>query len=244
MMGAEQISNPLITVITVVYNDAKHIEDTILSVVNQTYPNIEYIIIDGGSTDGTVDIIKKYADRIAYWVSEPDKGIYDAMNKGLKKATGEWVNFMNSGDCFAQSKTLECIKKYINLNFIAIYGDAVYLRAKGREVRIAKNVDYINRDMPITHQAFLIRTWYAKTIGFSLDYKYASDYFMIYHLYKKYKKIAFLHISVIVCEYEACSGLTMQNQNAVFGEVLSIRRWNIRWFWDFSKYVFKKLVAQ
>ena len=102
----EDYKQPLITVVTVVYNDVKHIEDTILSVVNQTYPNIEYIIIDGGSTDGTVDIIKKYADHIAYWVSEPDKGIYDAMNKGLKKATGEWVNFMNSGDCFAQSKTL------------------------------------------------------------------------------------------------------------------------------------------
>ena len=78
----EQIDNPLITVVTVVFNDVQHIEDTILSVVNQTYPNIEYIIIDGGSTDGTIDIIKKYEERIAYWVSEPDKGIYDAMNKG------------------------------------------------------------------------------------------------------------------------------------------------------------------
>ena len=71
-MSKEQ---PLITVVTVVYNDVQHIEDTILSVVNQTYPNIQYIIIDGGSTDGTVDIIKKYEERIAYWVSEPDKGI-------------------------------------------------------------------------------------------------------------------------------------------------------------------------
>ena len=89
----EQIDSPLITVVTVVFNDVQHIEETILSVVNQTYPNIEYIIIDGGSTDGTVDIIKKYEERIAYWVSEPDQGIYDAMNKGIQKATGEWINF-------------------------------------------------------------------------------------------------------------------------------------------------------
>lgn len=74
-------NNPLISVVTVSYNAVLTIEQTILSVINQTYPHIEYIIIDGGSTDGTVDIIKKYANRIAYWVSEPDKGIYDAMNK-------------------------------------------------------------------------------------------------------------------------------------------------------------------
>ena len=82
---------PLISVITVVYNDVLHIEQTMLSVLNQSYPNIEYIVIDGGSTDGTVDVIKKYADRLACWVSEPDGGIYPAMNKGLVHATGEWV---------------------------------------------------------------------------------------------------------------------------------------------------------
>ena len=81
-------NNPLISVVTVSYNAVLTIEQTILSVINQTYPHIEYIIIDGGSTDGTVDIIKKYANRIAYWVSEPDKGIYDAMNKGIRTAKG------------------------------------------------------------------------------------------------------------------------------------------------------------
>ncbi|MFC3199657.1 glycosyltransferase family 2 protein [Parapedobacter deserti] len=90
--------SPTLTVITVVYNNVRDIERTIASVVQQTYPAIEYLIIDGGSTDGTVDVIRRYEDRVAAWVSEPDKGIYDAMNKGLAMANGEYVLFMNSGD--------------------------------------------------------------------------------------------------------------------------------------------------
>ena len=86
-----------ISVVTVCYNAVDCIEQTMLSVLDQTYHDIEYIIIDGGSTDGTVDIIKKYADRLAYWISEPDKGIYDAMNKGIAVATGDYINFMNAG---------------------------------------------------------------------------------------------------------------------------------------------------
>lgn len=85
-----------ISVVTVCYNAADTIEKTMLSVLNQTYHDIEYIIIDGGSTDGTVEIIRKYADRIAYWVSEPDKGIYDAMNKGKKIRNKRWYVIQNS----------------------------------------------------------------------------------------------------------------------------------------------------
>src|SRR4051812_1110497 len=89
---------PVLSVITVVYNNVSHIERTLLSVLDQTYPHIEYIVIDGASTDGTLVIIEKYKDRIAKLISEPDKGIYDAMNKGLAIATGDYVLFMNSGD--------------------------------------------------------------------------------------------------------------------------------------------------
>lgn len=95
-----------ITVVTVCFNAVNEIEETMLSVLGQTYTDIEYIVIDGGSTDGTVDIIKKYADRLAYWVSEPDKGIFDAMNKGISYATGEYINFMNAGDRFYSSKVI------------------------------------------------------------------------------------------------------------------------------------------
>jgi len=89
---------PRLSVITIVYNNVKHVERTLLSVLNQTYPNIEYIVIDGSSTDGTLDILKRYENRITKLLSEKDEGIYDAMNKGLAMATGDYVLFMNSGD--------------------------------------------------------------------------------------------------------------------------------------------------
>lgn len=100
------------SVITINYNNKEGLRKTIESVVNQSFKDFEYIIIDGGSTDGSVDVIKEYASYINYWVSEPDKGIYNAMNKGILKARGEYLNFMNSGDCF-HSKTVlsEVLKK-------------------------------------------------------------------------------------------------------------------------------------
>lgn len=95
------------SIITINYNNRDGLRRTIESVVNQTFRDFEYIIIDGGSTDGSVEVIKEYADRIDYWVSEPDKGIYNAMNKGILQAHGEYLNFMNSGDCFYNKRVLE-----------------------------------------------------------------------------------------------------------------------------------------
>lgn len=106
------------TIITINYNNKDGLQRTIESVINQTYPNIEYIIIDGGSTDGSVDIIKQYASKIAYWVSERDKGIYNAMNKGIAQAHGDYLNFMNSGDKFHSSDVLETISSQINADIV------------------------------------------------------------------------------------------------------------------------------
>lgn len=97
------------SIITINYNNKDGLEMTIKSVLGQTYKDFEYVIIDGGSTDGSLEVIKKYASRIDYWVSEPDKGIYNAMNKGIKKASGDYLNFMNSGDAYHSPSSLEAI---------------------------------------------------------------------------------------------------------------------------------------
>lgn len=102
------------SIITINYNNKTGLEKTIQSVINQTFENYEYIIIDGGSNDGSIDIINKYKDKIDYWISEKDKGIYNAMNKGVMKAHGQYLNFMNSGDCFHSPNTLREVDNEIN----------------------------------------------------------------------------------------------------------------------------------
>lgn len=105
------ISAPLITVITAVFNAEKTLEDTILSIINQSYGNIEYIIIDGGSTDSSIDIIRKYQHVIDYWISEPDDGIYDAWNKGVSLAGGDWISFLGADDVYRDG----AIQSYVQL---------------------------------------------------------------------------------------------------------------------------------
>lgn len=145
---------PKITVVTVCFNAAETIEKTILSVVGQTYDNIEYLIIDGGSKDDTLEIIKKYENNISKWISEPDKGIYDAMNKAIKMATGEWINFMNAGDCFAADDVLEKIfNDDIPDKVKFLYSDNYYIELDGKKT-------YAKHDhnaLSILHQSSIYR---------------------------------------------------------------------------------------
>ena len=135
---AENILLPSISIITVVYNAVDSIEQTIKSILDQNYPNMEYIIIDGGSTDGTIQLIKKYDEKISLFLSEPDKGIYDAMNKGILHAHGEWINFMNGGDCFNKSDVLTKIfLNQIDDNIKFIYSDYFVKKRNGEKMYTA-----------------------------------------------------------------------------------------------------------
>lgn len=167
----------LVSVVTVVYNDVFNIERTILSVINQTYKNIEYIIIDGGSTDGTVDIIKKYSDRVAYWVSEPDKGILFAMNKGIDRATGEWINFMNSGDYFFNDTVFEKVFSSTHPTADFLYGSFI-TKFGGLKVRVVPS-DNVNsmawQGMPLCHNTLFAKTTLMKKFPFDTKFKVSSD---------------------------------------------------------------------
>lgn len=178
-------NKPKVTIVTVVYNGIDSIEETILSVINQDYTDKEYIIIDGGSTDGTIEIIKKYETRIDHWISEKDKGIYDAMNKGIIMANGEWVNFMNSGDYFFDYRTLSTIFSNISINssIRVLYGSVCFFNNNKLIVKQSRPLKSIKLEMPICHQSMLTRAAFLKSYLFDLKYKFASDYDQLYKIY-------------------------------------------------------------
>ena len=201
---------PLISVVTICYNAKNDLEKTILSVLSQTYQDIEYIIIDGGSTDGTVDIIHKYSERLFYWISEPDKGIYDAMNKGMDRATGSWINFMNAGDTFCDNEVIKNIFGYNDLSdYSVIYGDCYVSKLNQLQYLKASSMKKVHVQMPFCHQSSFIR----KTrLRFSIDLKIAADYQMIYEYYRMNGISSFLYISKPISVFDA-TGISTTNNN-------------------------------
>ena len=190
-------SAPLLSVITVVYNNVKHLERTMLSVINQTYSRIEYIIIDGGSTDGTLAIIEKYSAKVTVMISEQDKGIYDAMNKGLALATGDYVIFMNSGDEFYKNVTVEQVFA-TSTDADIFYGETEMIDENGeslgrRRHQAPDNFTWhdFKYGMSISHQAIYIRR--SITTPFNLKYQLSADIDWILSAAKKAKKIANVH---------------------------------------------------
>jgi len=184
---------PLITIVTAVYNGEKYLEETIQSVINQTYPNVEYIIIDGGSTDGTIDIIKKYEEYIDYWVSEKDKNMYDAINKGISLSKGKLIASLNSDDRYKDFKVVEDINNFIKNNYKCdgIYGNVV--KVYGNKY-VEKKIFQVNFDILLCseHSSFMPQpTLFLKrkvyfNERYNLNYNYASDYDFNLKIIKKY----------------------------------------------------------
>jgi glycosyltransferase involved in cell wall biosynthesis len=208
---------PLITVVTVVRNGEKTLEQTILSVINQTYRNVEYIVVDGASTDGTLDIIRTYEDRIDYWMSEPDGGIYYAMNKGIDLAAGEWINFMNSGDWFTEKDIVETI--FLNAVYTdvdVIYGDSTEKDGmKYTEMPVKKNIHGLNEGPIYRHNASFVRTGTHLNYKFNVQKKslleYSLDFECIYRLYTDGKKFLYVKKNIVVWDAEGVSNNTLKN---------------------------------
>lgn len=184
---------PFLSIITVVKNSSDTIEDTIKSVINQSFNNIEYIVIDGNSKDGTLDKIKLYNEKINYWCSIKDEGIYDAMNYGLKLATGEVIGIINAGDIFTNN-SFQIIENYFsknkNLSFLFgtvkrnYLGNNIVIKAGFDRKRIKYNFD----SQTCHSSGFFIKSEVQKNIGlYNLKYKCSSDYDLFYKLFKNKK---------------------------------------------------------
>lgn len=194
-----------ISIVTVCFNCVTMIEETIQSIIGQTYTDIEYIIIDGGSTDGTVDIIRRYANRIAYWISEPDKGIYDAMNKGIYAATGDYLIFINAGDKLA---TPSIISEIVNLriNSDVVYGNLIMCFTEATVLAIPDELSNFSTRFPIYHPATLTKTDLLKNTHYDANLKICGDYNFYLKLYCQGK--SFQYIDVTIAIFDATDGLS------------------------------------
>jgi glycosyltransferase involved in cell wall biosynthesis len=215
---------PRISIVTVVFNSQDFIQETIVSCIEQTYSNLEYIIIDGKSTDNTVSIINKYITNISCFISEPDNGIYDAMNKAIKIATGDWIIFMNSGDKFYNKEVLSTIfnndLNYKDENIDIIYGNTLFKINNSYLVSKPMDLNLIEREMIFCHQSSFVKREIAIQHLFDLKYKLAADYEMIYYFFQHEKR--FKYVDLLIAIFDQDEGSTLRNYKQSTRERYSI----------------------
>ncbi len=224
---------PIFSIITVCYNAAATIEDTIQSVISQTYHHTEYIIVDGGSKDGTMDIVRRYANRIARIISEPDSGLYDAMNKGLRMATGDYVCFLNAGDEFHEDDTLQLMVHSIKGDALPdiMYGETEIVDRNGHFLRMRRHkapeqLDWksFRQGMMVCHQAFFCKRSIADE--FDLRYRYSSDFDWCI---RQLKKAQTTHNTLLIIIDYLDEGMTTRNRRASLIERLHIMAHHYGW---------------
>jgi len=200
------MTNPKISVVTVVYNDQPHIEGTIKSVLSQTYHNVEYVVIDGGSSDGTVDVIRRYNDKLAYWTSEPDKGIYDAMNKAIDICTGDWIAFINSWDSFHDKDVLyNVFNSDVPSDVDVIFGDVCMVTAYGRLIKRFDKLDESVLAFNLCHQSTFTKASLLKRHKYDTSYKVAADV-DFFNKIKNKENAIFFYMPIVVADYECGHG--------------------------------------
>lgn len=219
-----QHPHPKFSIITVTYNAEKVLEDTIQSVITQSYKNVEYIIVDGGSKDRTLLIAEKYKEHIHFILSEPDKGLYDAMNKGIRLATGDYLCFLNAGDELHEDDTLLQIVHSIKGTDLPdiIYGETAIVNEEGHFMRMRRlsapeNLTWksFRHGMLVCHQAFFASREIASTEPYDLNYRFSADFDWCIRIMKKSKTLHNSHITIIDYLNE---GMTTRNHKASLKE--------------------------
>ncbi|WP_108063737.1 glycosyltransferase family 2 protein [Poseidonibacter lekithochrous] len=212
---------PLISIVTVVFNGEKYLEETILSVINQSYNNIEYIIIDGGSSDKTLNIIKKYEDKIDYWLSESDNGIYDAMNKGITCATGDWIALLNADDYYCSNDTINDVQKKLQYKDTLYYFSMIQKYDKYDEKYSWNSYLWkLYYSAYIPHPTMFVSQKMYKEIGlYDLTFKIAADHDMILRIKKNKKNIKF---NDILCTTMRQDGFSSQNMYNTFHDFMNV----------------------
>jgi len=239
---------PKITVITPSYNQAQYLETTIRSVLDQDYPNLEYIVIDGGSTDGSVEIIKRYAERIAYWVSEPDHGQSHAINKGIQKATGEWIGWQNSDDIYYPNAFKIIAQKITQCpSMDLITGDINLIDENGEIIRDMRYVkptyqSVLAEGMVLTNQAaFWKRSLHQRLVCLNEGLHYAFDYEWFLRAFSE--PIRATHVSEIIGALRCHDNTkTSQYQQKFIEEYQNILHGRVMPTWKKKIYLIRRLL--
>lgn len=208
-----------VSIVTVCYNAKNTIAATMRSVLNQTYDNIEYILVDGNSSDGTLEeiytVVNEYPDRQIWVKSEPDQGIYDAMNKGIDKASGVWINFMNAGDVFADCRVIEKMVSYfINTSNDVVFGNTLLMK-NGLFYKMQRGKLKSDAFPELVHQSTFVRTDMMKSHLFNTKYLISADFEFLYSLYVSGKK--FCYVDLNVSKYDV-SGLSSNHRAELYKE--------------------------
>lgn len=204
--------NPQISVIIVTFNSVKYLKGAIESFLKQDYANKELVIIDGGSKDGTVDIIKQYEKQIGYWCSEPDKGIYDAMNKGWRRASGEYMLYLGCDDRLLDGALSALGDKANGADLV--FGDVKCLHAGGvvRERVTTTDFDVIRKHAIFSHQSLIMkRSVFEKYNGFDCSYRVLADYHLILRAYLGGAKMQYVHQFISLFNMGGVSGFTYRS---------------------------------
>lgn len=218
------MQHPKVSVVTVTYNAEKALIRTLGNLRQQQYEPIEVIVVDGQSTDGTVDIIKHATDIVSHWVSEPDQGIYDAMNKGVSMATGEWIIFMNAGDTFAAGNVLSRIfsGEWTIGNADIIYGD---VRKEG-SVKTAPDHYRLYHRMLFCHQSAIVRRSQLIETPFDIRHRLSADLKFFITRYRKGAR--FVHVGIPVAEFDT-SGISNSHRSAGLRDNISVMAEAMPW---------------
>jgi len=215
-----------ISIVTICYNSAATIEDTIKSVFSQNYSDIEYIIIDGGSKDGTLEIVNKYKDKISKIISEPDKGLYDAMNKGIKMATGDVIGILNSDDFFAGNDVLSKVANAFTVEIDLCYGNIEYIDRvdTNKKVRFWRAGEYkkgkLNNGWIMPHPAvFVRRNLYEKFGLFNLEFRIAADYELLLRFFTHDIKVKYIDETLVRMREGGFSALSFKRRKAGWEEL-------------------------
>lgn len=227
--------HPKFSIITVTYNAGKVLEDTIQSVISQTYRNVEYILVDGGSKDNTLQIAHKYREHISKVVSEPDKGLYDAMNKGIKLATGDYLCFLNAGDELHENETLQKMVHSLHSQELpdVIYGETAIVDDQGHFLHMRRlsapehlNWKSFKQGMLVCHQAFFARRELAIHHPYDLQYRFSADFDWCIRIMKQAKYLHNTRLTLIDYQKE---GMTTRNHKASLKERFRIMAKHYGW---------------